>query len=270
MDEIECKYLVVLNKQIDEITRTISEITESIAELNKIQNSGDVSHFFAYQSRNAEFKRVPSKPTVFLPKFIPQKINKETFGHLLGSLSNLSTNKEDSGNKVVLPNAMSSSLDRLFIDEPRVVININTEYGNLNKLRCVSGLNDDGFWTSGQDNLMRLYNLHGKLMKSIQTKSGTQPWDIAVTQSGELVYNDLINGTVNIVKKKKVKTVYVCIAFSGDFLVVMISDDKKETKVARYSGSTEKQTIQYDDKGQPLYSSDPYPKYISEIIKPVQ
>nr|XP_011439238.2 uncharacterized protein LOC105336573 [Crassostrea gigas]XP_011439239.2 uncharacterized protein LOC105336573 [Crassostrea gigas]XP_019926309.2 uncharacterized protein LOC105336573 [Crassostrea gigas] len=273
VDEIECKYLVVLNKQIDEITRTISEITESIAELNKIQNSGDVSHFFAYQSRNAEFKRVPSKPTVFLPEFIPQKINKETFGHLLGSLSNLSTNKEDSGNKVVLPNAMSSSLDRLFIDEPRVVININTEYGNLNKLRCVSGLNDDGFWTSGQDNLMRLYNLHGKLMKSIQTKSGTQPWDIAVTQSGELVYNDLINGTVNIVKKKKVKTVirphgwkpfYVCSAFSGDFLVVMISDDKKETKVVRYSGSTEKQTIQHDDKGKPLYSSEPYPKYISE------
>lgn len=158
VDEIECKYLVVLNKQIDEITRTISEITESIAELNKIQNSGDVSHFFAYQSRNAELKRVPSKPTVFLPEFIPQKINKETFGHLLGSLSNLSTNKEDSGNKVVLPNAMLSSLDRLLIDEPRVVININTEYGNLNKLRCVSGLNDDGFWTSGQDNLMRLYN----------------------------------------------------------------------------------------------------------------
>lgn len=91
--------------------------------------------------------------------------------------------------------------------------------------------------------------------------------------SGELVYNDLINGTLNIVKKKKVKTVirphgwkpfYVCIAFSGDFLVVMISDDKKETKVVRYSGSTEKQTIQHGDKGQPLYSSEPYPKYISE------
>ena len=41
----------------------------------------------------------------------------------------------------------------------------------------------------------------------------------------------------------------------------MFSDD---AKVVRYSGSTVKQTIQFDDEGQPLYSRNNSIKYISE------
>lgn len=44
-------------------------------------------------------------------------------------------------------------------------------------------------------------------------------------------------------------------------LVVMISEDKKLSNVERYSGSTVRKTIQNDIIGQPLYSSDRYPKY---------
>lgn len=91
--------------------------------------------------------------------------------------------------------------------------------------------------------------------------------------SGDLVYTDDGNRTVNIVRNTQIYTLIImqgweprniCITSSGDLLVVMISDIDKQTKLVRYSGSTEKHTNQYDDKGQYLYSASEYIKLIAE------
>nr|XP_034333729.1 uncharacterized protein LOC105329323 [Crassostrea gigas] len=273
VDEMESKHLVVLDKQENEIKHSISEIEQSIAELKKSLNSNDVSLVSTYKSRVAEFRILPPKLTVSLPRFIPQKINKEQIYQQIGSLSALSIKTEEHGYTMDSLGAESSPPGRPLIDVPWIITEINTEYGKSNELRCVSCLSDDEVWTSGGDNMMRLYNLHGKLVRSIQTKSGNRPENIAVTQSGELVYIDASDRTVNIVKNTQIQTVirlsgriplYVCSTSSGDLLVVTVTDDEKQAKVVRYSGSTEKQTIQYDVKGQPLYSSSYNPKYIRE------
>nr|XP_034334576.1 uncharacterized protein LOC117691849 [Crassostrea gigas] len=244
-----------------------------IADLKKLLNSNDVSIVSAFNSRNAEFRRLPPKLTVSLPRFTPQRINKEHIYQQIGSLSALSIKTEDRGYTLDSPSAESSPPDRPLIDVPRIITDINTESGESNRVRSVSCLSDDKLWTCGEDNMMRLYNLHSKLLKSIQTKSGEILYDIAVTQSGELVYTDPNDGTVNIVKNTQIQTVirlrgwypiYVCSTTSEDLLVVMITDDRKQAKVVRYSGSTDKQTIQYNDKGQPLYSSAPGSKFICE------
>lgn len=98
---------------------------------------------------------------------------------------------------------------KTLIEKPKVITEIKTEFGLLNGLCSVSSLSDEHVWTCGLDNIMRLYNLQGDLIKSVQTNSGYQPCDIALTSSGNLVYTDYNEKTVNIVKEDSVEEVIV-------------------------------------------------------------
>ncbi|XP_055997704.1 uncharacterized protein LOC130047166 [Ostrea edulis] len=269
--EMKTKHLDALNKNTDEITQKMADLKQITSDLKSILKSNDVSLTSTYKSRNSEFRTLPPKVRVTVPSLSAQKINKDQLNEMFGSLPPLSINTEP-GDTMKSAEAVSSPPVKPLLDEPRVTATIDTGYEYLYSVSCLS---EDQVWTRGDNNTMKLLNLQSKLLTSIQTKSGIPPSDIAVTRDGDLVYTDTSNNAVNLIKNKQIQTVitlqgwrprYVCCTAANDLLVTMLSDDRKQSKVVRYSGSTEKQSIQFDDQGRPLYSSGGLCniKYLSE------
>ncbi|XP_062604410.1 uncharacterized protein LOC134266196 [Saccostrea cucullata] len=276
VDEMKNTQLQTLQKQLDEIKKTISDITEEIDLIETAINTNDLSKLSSVMSNVHTYRNLPHKIIPLLPKFIPGKIHWEELSKIFGALSSNSLKTDEHGYSMKTtqksPEAGSYPPVKQLLDGPETVTTIDTGYrDNLYNVVCLS---DEEIWTNGCDSTMKLYSIiQGSLLKSITTKSWKIPFDIAVTKSGDLVYTDTSDRTVNIVKNEKIEKVIriqnwrprsVCSTSSGDLLVIMDSDDYKQAKVVRYTGSTKKQSIQFDDKGRPLYSFDSYRKYIAE------
>lgn len=190
--------MAVLTERETKISRIMSEIKQDITNLKKLLKSNDSCIVSTYKSRNAEFKILPRKINISLPNFVPKTLNKEKLHQQFGKLSDVSTLTEEPGHTIEVSEAEISP-NRPLLDKPWIIRTLGTEYGDFQKeLLSVICLSDEAIWSCGNnDNIMRLYNLQGKLLESVKTKSGNEPQDIAVTESGDLVYTNYINRTVN-------------------------------------------------------------------------
>ncbi|XP_062592895.1 tripartite motif-containing protein 2-like [Saccostrea cucullata] len=276
VDEMKNMQLQTLQKHLDEINKSVSEIKNEIDSIDVAVDSNDISKLFSFTSVMNRHKDLPGKIVPNLPKFAFGRIQGEELGKLFGSLSSSSSTLYKHGYRMTTrqksPETGSSPPIKQLLDEPEIATTIETGYGYLYNVAC---LNDEDIWTSGEDRTMKLFSINqGSLLQSITTKSGNAKSNIAVTKGGDLVYTDTNDRTVNIVKNEKIEEVIrlqewrpkgVCSTSSGDLLVIMDSKDDKQTKVVRYSGSIEKQTIQFDDEGKPLYS--PSYRYLRNVTE---
>ncbi|XP_078331716.1 uncharacterized protein LOC144625278 [Crassostrea virginica] len=263
IDKMDAQHLAAIDQQETAIKHAITEIKQVILDLKKLLerllnklDTSDVYLVSEYTSRTEEFRNLPAQFQVTLPTFTPKEITRERIHQHIGSLSKLAIT--------------------FFLDKPRILADIQTEYRKPNGLWSVSCLSDSELWTCGgffNDKILRLYNLQGELLRSVQTKSGHDPLDIAVTRSGDLVYTDSRDRSINLMSGTQIQRLItlrgwepdgLCSTSSGDLLVIMRSDDETQIKVVRYSGSTEKQSIQWDDQGKPLYTPTRYTKYLCE------
>eukprot|EP00105_Crassostrea_gigas_P015257 XP_011432189.1 PREDICTED: tripartite motif-containing protein 2-like isoform X1 [Crassostrea gigas] len=266
ISEIKVKHRHILQKHLDEIRQIQSLIKETFLILMELERSTEVSLIIEYSSKNREFRNLQPKVQVKLPTFIPKPIDRNKLYTLVGEITPLSTATEE-----VSPLNQPNTSVRELLDEPEVVATVQTKN---TVLRNVTFVGKDKIWTIGKSNDIKCFNINGSLLQTIKTKSGECPNDIAVDSNGNLLYSDGSAKTVNKVNiNEKVEELIrfqkwvpgkMCVTSTGDLVVVMFSPDKTPPKVVRFSGSTEKQTIQFDDKGKPLYSGNDSIKYITE------
>ncbi|XP_022310223.2 uncharacterized protein LOC111115687 [Crassostrea virginica] len=286
IEHMNIQHLATINKQEEAINGIINEIQQAILELKRLLYTNEFCLVAEYKSRNVQFRKLPPKLKITLLKFQPNKINREKILEQFGTLFNFSTETQKQSFISQILGVETLAPYSQFLDAPHLITDISTEYTELYKVVCLS---NDEIWTCSLDKILKLYNMQGELLKSFKTKSGSNPADIAVTRSEDLVYSDYSDSTINLVSKAQVQSMVtilgrkpsvhikplitlqgwrphgLCGTSSGDLLVIMDSDDRKQTKVVRFSGSTEKQIIQWDDQGNSLYSSGKIlNKYLSE------
>ncbi|XP_061168907.1 uncharacterized protein LOC133178175 [Saccostrea echinata] len=282
-----------LQEQLDEVNKKKLEIKDEINSIDIAVDSNDISKIFRDTFIVDNYRHLPQKIVFFLSTFTPGEIQEKELTKLFGALSPISPSNEkkhysmktqkqslEAGSSppvkqlLVEPETITTidtgSLEagssppvKQLLDEPETVNTIDTGYKYY--LYNVACLSEKEIWTAGED-IMKLFSIkQGSLLKSIRTKSGYMIMHIAVTEAGDLVYTDYDYGTVNIVKNENIEEVIrlekwkpygVCSSSSGDLLVVMDSEDYTQSKVIRYSGSTVKQTIQFDEEGNSLFSSN--------------
>ncbi|XP_062621753.1 uncharacterized protein LOC134283311 [Saccostrea cucullata] len=266
--EMKNKHRAALNNQEKEIKHITSDVKHNMLELKKILDSDDVSLISEYNSRNSEFRCLPPKVNVLPPRFSTHWISREELHVMFGFLSTLCITKEEHGYTMKTPEAVCCPPVKPLLDEPKRIATIQTRFERLNSITCLS---DEEIWTCGENQIIKLYNIQGKLLKSIKTRSDAR--NITVNRSRNLIYTDfrsvyeVINEQIRkVVKKQRAQgwgflydwyPVSVCSTSSDDLLIIMRNHSSdRQSKVVRYSNFTEKQTIQYDSEGQPLYSSD--------------
>nr|XP_022298983.1 uncharacterized protein LOC111107874 [Crassostrea virginica] len=263
--EIKVKHHSILKEHLNEIKQVQSLMQKTLVSLDEIEESNEVSPAIHYSSTVDEFRKLPPKVNVSMPKFIPKQVAREEVSNLIGKLTPLSTTFEERVFTAKKPN----TLVRELLDVQQVFNTIKTGHENLYSVTC---LNEEQIWTCGSTADIKCFNIQGLLQKTIQTKSGKNPSEIAVDIDGALLYSDWKTRKVYKVKDDQTEEIIrlqgwipkqLCVTSSGELLMIMRSEDETQAKVVRYSGSTVKQTIQFDN-GQPLYSGNTKIKYITE------
>lgn len=167
-------------------------------------------------------------------------MDREKVYTLIGSIKPLTFTTNKNGYTLKKQRIASKEL----LDTSDVINAFNTGYKNLRNVRNVSFYREQEIWASAESNEIKCFDMKGSVIKSIRSKSGEWPEDIAVTREGCLLYSDWKLRTINKAVNSQIEEIItlrgwipanLCDTSSGDIFVLMCDEAETQFKVVRYS-----------------------------------
>jgi DNA-binding beta-propeller fold protein YncE len=245
----------------------ISEMIQTVKENKEIVQSNKVLEVMNYSWKFTEYSNIPKYIQKKIPSLktntVPGKELRVELGRYKAKLSQISRTSIDI-EASTLPIGKSPS-------NAVVVATMPTRYEPLYRVACVG---KDEALVSGKNKTIGRFQIPGTEKETVTVPCLTWPSDISVTREGDLLYTDSYNGSVNIVRGGKTKTLIttpegwypegLCCTPSGDVLVSMSTTDFSHCKIVRYRGQNVEQEIEKDDDGESIYKGGDNMLFVEE------
>nr|XP_022304739.1 E3 ubiquitin-protein ligase TRIM71-like [Crassostrea virginica]XP_022304740.1 E3 ubiquitin-protein ligase TRIM71-like [Crassostrea virginica] len=239
------------SKEVQSTVAKERDELDSVIKMNKsILKSNDAKRILTYRSNNEQFRGRPKHMQISYPMFLSGNVYRDQLQVMFGSLqrsSNLATDGKH------MQNLMSN---------PVVVSAIQTPYGKKRKLWRILCDEAGKIWISGNDQKVYQIDQSGSIQKTVSVSDDVIALSLSVDK--ELIFSVYWPDTkVYRYDGNVVRTVVdlgqwcprgLCHSVNGDLLVSMRSVDKTQSRLVRYSGTTETMVIQNDRQGKPLFS----------------
>ena len=239
----------------NEVQSTVAkerEKLDSVMKMNKsILKSNDAKRILTYRSNNEQFRGGPKQMQISYPMFLSGKVNRNQLRVMFGSLQKPNNLETDGKHDMRKP-----------MSNPVVVSTIQTPYGKETELWRILCDEAGKIWISGNDKKLYQIDQSGSIKKTVSVSNDVLALSLSVGK--ELIFSAGWTDTkVYRYNGNVVRTVVdlgqwcprgLCHSVNGDLLVSMRSVDKTQSRVIRYSGTTETMVIQNDRQGKPMFS----------------
>ncbi|XP_062620680.1 E3 ubiquitin-protein ligase TRIM71-like [Saccostrea cucullata] len=250
-DEVVVQKKEAISKYKENQSLAEKEVNQIVKENKYIIRSNDATAIIHYQSRNRDFRKGPELPSLSCPKLLPGIIKKDQIAAMFGFL-------QTEQNLVKKPGMLK------MMDDPAIFRTIQSSFGGWRRLWRVQCVGSESILISGGDSTIKQIDRTGSILKTIKTNDNV--WALTINSQQDPLFSTMHYKSTDIYQYNDgIVKILISIhdwfpvglwySGKGDLLVSMRSMDTNQSRVVRYSGMTEKQKIQYDSEGQPLFST---------------